>query len=216
MHTKRVDPVVFLLCAVAAAMGFLAVRHSRQLPASPTPAALIKPFEHSERLPMSDRWLGSRDGPITLVEFADFQCPFCAQFVSVLDSAAREHHDSLSVNFRHLPLRQIHPLAYAAAVAAECGAAQDRFGAMYRVLYRMQSELTDSIWHRAATLAGVPNAKSFDACMRSRSGTAAVARDLALADSLGLTGTPSLIVRGRLINGSVSLRVLDSVIESAR
>lgn len=139
---------------------------------------------------------GRRDADLILITFSDFQCPYCAKFAtetwpSLVDKYVRTGR-VLSV-FRHLPLKQIHPNAWSAAVSAECARRQGRFADFHDLLFRQPRELEEaSLPGYAASLGlAVPE---FSECQSSADADAVVARDLAIASRLGISSTPAFLI----------------------
>ncbi|HET7631547.1 MAG TPA: thioredoxin domain-containing protein [Gemmatimonadaceae bacterium] len=156
--------------------------------------------------------LGVASAPIQAIEFSDLQCPFCARFSAVLDSFLAEHHDSVSVIYRHFPLTTIHPMAYAAAMAAECAGAQGMFGSMVHALFSHQRDFGSKLWIPLAALAGIRDSGEFGRCMRDSSFASAIHRDMEAGRAVGVAGTPSLVLGNTRIEGAVSLHTLDSIL----
>lgn len=203
------------LALVASAMLFAADRRSR-LPTRtlPPPAAHpTAPIKDLRGILTADsRFLGPAFAPEILVEFSDFQCPFCAQFSVVLDSLRVEHHDSIRIVYRHFPLTSIHPMAFEAALAAECAGAQGEFESMYHALFAHQAEFGRVSWTSLATAAGVRDSAMFATCVRDSVYAPRVRRDRLEGVKLGITGTPSLVIGHSLVQGAVSVSVLDSLL----
>lgn len=149
--------------------------------------------------------VGNRMGPpqpqLTIVEFSDFQCPFCAQAAESL-TGVRERHPEVTVVYRHLPL-QAHPHAFAAAVASECAAEQGAFQAYHDRLFQHQDSIGVTPWDRIAERTGVRDLARFRACLREDGPRNRVNRDRAAALRLGATGTPAFITNGKMFSGSM-------------
>ncbi len=148
---------------------------------------------------------GHRIGPqaakLTIVEFADFECPVCGQFENrVLPGLRREFPNTISVVFREWPLAQ-HHLAYPAARAAECAGEQGRFQEYHDLLYAKQDSLGLLSFVDFAIEAGIPDTARFAACNARPGAVSAIDADVAAARRLGGRGTPTLIVNGLLLLG---------------
>lgn len=139
--------------------------------------------------------LGSPDAPLQIVEFVDFQCPFCRRYHEVLDSLMSIQPDDLSVVYRHLPL-SMHPAAAPAAALAECGAERGTFGPVADALYARQDELGDVAWD--SLLSGLPPGEVLELtqCMTSEEMGRSVDLDRRLASSMGVVATPTVFVNG--------------------
>jgi len=147
------------------------------------------------------RVLGSDSADATVVVFADFQCPYCAKARVVVDSLLREVPPRFNVRYRHLPLETLHPHAWTAALASECAGDQGRFREYHDVLYTLQDSIGKLSWTDFAARAGVPRVREFDLCLVAERHTNAIERDVALARSLAIRGTPAFVVEGELFEG---------------
>lgn len=147
----------------------------------------------------------------TLVEFADYQCPFCRQSDEVLNQWLVRH--DVGVVYLHFPLR-IHPAAEGAARAAICAAHQGRFRQMHRRLFETTAWEQDSNWTREANAAGVPDLGRFRGCLASAAVTGQIQADMALGRKLGVTGTPTFISPDQLQVGTVTPTLLSELTHS--
>jgi len=142
-----------------------------------------------------------------MVVFTDYECPACQRFeTSVLPAVRRRYGDQFQVVYRHLPL-SIHPHAVMAAVAAECAAQQGRFEEMHRVLFQRQSEFAREPWVAFASTAGVSDVDRFSGCLASQATKDIVANDAALAREMGISATPTLLLRGTRIPSISSVHI---------
>jgi len=138
---------------------------------------------------------GNDSAPIGMIIFSDFQCPFCARFATEVFPGLVEDYVSrgqLLVEFRHLPLTGIHPLAFRAAAVAECAGAQGRFWQMHDRLFAAQRTLSAEFLDRAAGDGDVDGG-AFASCL-SQAGTRRVEADVALSKELALRVTPTFII----------------------
>lgn len=159
--------------------------------------------------------LGSADAPVTIVEFSDFQCPFCAGLSKTIRDMQARQPNRFRVVYRHFPLAQ-HTHAVAAGTAAECAGEQGRFAEYHDLLFSHQDSIGERPWARFATAAGVADTIAFNRCIAGPAARARVEADAKTAAKLELPGTPSLIVNGRLYSGAISEAELDSMIAGAR
>ncbi|MFL5383034.1 MAG: DsbA family protein [Longimicrobiaceae bacterium] len=168
------------------------------------------------QLVSAGQWLGRRDAPVRIVEFSDFQCPFCARTHPVLEAVRRKHPDRVAVLYRHFPLDAIHPHARPAAAASECAGEQGRFGEFASLLYAQQDSLGAKPWARFAAEAGVGDAAAFDRCVREARTLAAVDRDAKAGAATRIEVTPTLVINGVLHPGAVTEAGLDSLVARAQ
>lgn len=158
---------------------------------------------------------GNRDGlagaPIQIVEFADFECPVCRRFESVLRSVKKRYGDSLSITFVHYPL-SYHRFAISASRAAECAAVQGRFTQMHDVLFEQQDSLGIKPYIEFAREAGVADAGAFTSCVARRDTVQRIKDGLALGDDLHILGTPTVVVNGWYVSALPTIADLDTII----
>jgi protein-disulfide isomerase len=150
----------------------------------------------------------------TFVVITDFQCPFCRRLHESLDLLAES--ERFVVELRHWPLVEIHPQAFAAAVAYECGSAQGRAKQMHDALFESDQSVLAEDWNALARAAGVADERRFADCLVAPDSRARVQADRDEAIRLGLEGTPTVTLGGRLVVGTPSVGALKSLLESRR
>jgi protein-disulfide isomerase len=155
---------------------------------------------------------GAKDAPVTLVEFSDFQCPFCKQAEPTVKRLLERYPDKLKLVYRDFPLEGIHPQARPAAEAARCAADQGKFWEYHDVLYASNLGGAPDEYRRYAEKVGLDVPK-FDECVKSGTHRAGVQRDLQEGSRLGVTGTPAFFVNGRPLQGAQPLEAFVKVIE---
>lgn len=186
----------------------------------PPPAAadadVPKPIANWEQYIPTGRLVGPRNAPLTLVEFADFQCPACKTLHDQLKALQTENPGVLAVSYHYVPL-PYHEMGYPAARAAECAAEQGRFEPYYDKLYENTHELGKVSFSGLAVQAGVPDIKKFDACAAKTEPVKRIEDDQALAlGTLQIRGTPTVIVNGQMYYYAPKMPVLKQMIEEAR
>jgi len=149
---------------------------------------------------------GSPAAPVTIVEFADFECPACKDSLPVLRQLRDLYKDQVRLVYRDFPLSG-HPQARPAAEAAHCAHEQGKFWAYHDALFAQAPDLKPSDYMVLAERLGL-NPAEFTACLAGTRPKAAVARDLAEAQGLGLSGTPTFFINGRYLAGFQSLETL--------
>lgn len=161
-----------------------------------------------------DHIRGPKDAPVTLVEYGDFQCPYCGQAEPVVRELLAEFGADLRFVFRHLPLEDVHEHARLAAEAAEAAGAQGSFWEMFDLLFAHQDALTaDDLLDYARTL-GLDVAR-FSADLRKRKHALRVERDIDSADQSGVTGTPTFFANGLRHHGAFDIDSLQALVRAA-
>ena len=207
--------VTGVLVACALVVTVAVVRQAFWTPAPPPPpSSEPRAVDGWSSLADAGLRMGPEDAAVVIVEFADFQCPFCATEADNLRRLLSQYPGDLAVVFRHFPLQHIHPHAYSAAVASECANAQGRFGPFHDLLFDRQDQIGEAEWAALAWLVDADTA-TFSKCMNEAWPRERVDEDLRTAKHLNLTGTPSVIVDGLLLPGTPSVDVLREHIDRA-
>jgi protein-disulfide isomerase len=162
--------------------------------------------------PEVDHIRGPVDAPVTLVEYGDFECPYCGRAEPVVRELVQTFGNDLRFVFRHLPLVDVHEHAATAAEAAEAAAAQGKFWEMHDILIPEGVSLIYPDLMRYAGDLGL-DVERFADDIRSRRYAMRISRDVASADASGAAGTPALFVNGRRYEGSHRLAPLAAAIE---
>jgi Na+/H+ antiporter NhaA len=165
--------------------------------------------------PEYDHIRGPDDAPVTLVEYGDFECPYCGQAESTIRELLSSHGDDVRYVWRHLPLNDVHPSAQLAAEASEAAAAQGKFWEMYDTLLGHQGELTPRDLVRYATDLGL-DADRFREALRRREYVQRVSEDVASADESGVSGTPTFFINGRRHYGVYDIDTLTEEVGAAK
>ncbi len=155
---------------------------------------------------------GPKDAPITLVEFSDFQCPFCKKVQPTLEELFEEYDGKLRWVFKDLPLTRIHSGAVRAAEAARCAGEQEKFWEYRDALFEL-GRVTDEV-HPAVAKSLELDYAAWETCVDSGKYVAAVEADGSEAASLGISGTPAFLVNGILISGAQPKESFTNLIEA--
>lgn len=154
---------------------------------------------------------GPAGAPVTIVEFSDFQCPYCSRVNPAIAQAREVYGDNVRVVFRQFPLN-IHPQAQKAAEGSLCANDQGKFWELHDAMFADQRNLAvDQIKAKAAAV-GL-EAESFAACLDSGKYASKVAADMAAGSAAGVSGTPALFVNGRFLNGAVPFEQIAKLID---
>jgi protein-disulfide isomerase len=165
--------------------------------------------------PERDHIRGPNDAPVTLVEYGDYQCPYCGRAERVVRELLDTFGDDLRYVWRHLPLSDVHPNAQNAAEAAEAAAAQGAFWEMHDKLIHHQDQLGAPDPEDFAAELGL-DVERFRNEMRRRVHAPRVAEDVASADESGVAGTPGFFVNGRRHRGAYDVETLSRLVRAAR
>lgn len=161
-----------------------------------------------------DHVRGPLDAPVTLLEYGDFECPYCGLAEPVVRELLADFGDVRYV-WRHLPLTDVHPGAQLAAEAAEAAARQNSYWEMHEQMMRHQGELRPEDLLRYAEEVGL-DIDRFSADLRAGTGAARVAADVESADLSGVSGTPTFFVNGRRHHGAYDIATLSAAVRAAR
>jgi protein-disulfide isomerase len=162
----------------------------------------------------ADHTLGPADAPVTLVEYGDYQCPYCAAARPVLEDLVERAEGKARLVFRHYPLDSVHPLARRAAEAAEAAGAQGAFWELHDRLLTHQDELTPKDLGRHAEAVGLDLDRFWEE-LRRHEHAERIADDVASADASGVAGTPSFFINGRRHEGAYDVQTLTAAVRAA-
>ena len=205
---------------LAPALAWSVLRVVRRLPASVRARQIAGTAEDILDLslevdPERDHIRGADDAPVTLVEYGDFECPYCGQAEQVIRELLGDFGEDLRYVWRHLPLSDVHPEAQLAAEASEAAAAQGRFWEMHDTLLVHQGELLPAHVGDYAREIGLDAERLLDE-LRHRKYAARVSEDVASADESGVSGTPTFFINGRRHYGAYDVDTLTAAVRSAR
>lgn len=164
---------------------------------------------------------GAADAPVTIVEYSDYQCPFCSRWVEqTYPSIVQDYIDTgkVRLEFRDFPLESLHPNAMAAAVAARCAGEQGNYWDMHDKLFGGQGQWSN-IADPSAIFAGYAGemgleAGAFTACLTSGQFDEAIALDLQAGQAAGVTGTPSFLINDNLVVGAQPLSTFQQALDT--
>jgi len=154
---------------------------------------------------------GPEDAEVTLVEFSDFQCPYCSRVTPTLDQIKEEYGDQVRVVFKHLPLR-IHSKAPAAHAAAEAAHRQGKFWEMHDKIFANQREMSPEKYEEYAAEIGLDVAQ-FKVDVANAEVQQRIEADADEAASLGVSGTPGFFINGRFLSGARPFNSFKTVID---
>ena len=212
---------VMMLGALTAAIGCASAsprpRAAAPAAAAPAPAATAAPLVADgppvERIavPLGGAQRGPSNAKVTIVEFTDFQCPFCGRAVPTLDQLLRDYPNDVRILFRHNPL-PFHDHAALAAEAALAAGAQGKFWEMHDRMFANQSDLERAALELYAVQLGL-DLTAFRAALDTHAGKTRVDVDLELARQLGVQGTPTFFINGRPVLGAQPISVFKQIVD---
>ena len=160
----------------------------------------------------ADPTIGNKAAPITLIEFADFQCPFCGRVAPTIKKVRETYGDKVRLVWKDFPLTQIHPQAFKAGEAAHCAGDQGKYWEYHdRLFANQQSLMPDDLKKHAADL-GL-DAAAFAACLDTSKYGERVRDGVAEGTRLGVNSTPMFYVNGRIVSGAQPYEAFVSVID---
>lgn len=159
-----------------------------------------------------DPSLGAKDAKVTIVEFADFGCPFSQDSSLVVRQVAMKYPDDVKFIYRDFPITELHPDAALAAEAGECADEQNSFWTYHDKLYANQTDLSEDSLIRYASELNL-NVGEFKRCLASDRNVPEVEADLAAGVEAGVRGTPTFFINGIRIPGAIPEATLIQVIE---
>jgi protein-disulfide isomerase len=154
---------------------------------------------------------GASSAPVTIIEFSDFQCPFCRAAENSLKQVRQKYGNQIRLVYMDFPLT-FHPHAMDAARAARCAADQDKFWQFHDALFLDQKKLDPDNLKQTAAKIGLDRGK-FNACFSSDKQDAGIRKDMAEGSSLGVTGTPTFFINGRELVGAQPAPKFNEVID---
>ena len=157
--------------------------------------------------------MGPADASVQLLEFADFDCPYCASFHNNLRDLRVRYPTQVALTYVHFPLPG-HRFALPAARVADCAAQQGRFEAMYNLLFEQQDSFGLKPWGDFATEAGIPDSAAFEVCIKRTESIPRVAEGRALAKQLDVQGTPTIVINGWKLGRPPTLDEMDHMVKA--
>jgi protein-disulfide isomerase len=156
---------------------------------------------------------GEKNAAVTIVEFSDFQCPFCKAATATMHQVMAQYAGKVRWVFRDFPIASLHPLANKAHEAARCAAEQGKFWEYHDLLFQRSPQLAPAElkqYARGLKLDG----DAFDRCLEAGKYQPAVAADLEEGQRLGVSGTPAFFINGRLLAGAQPATAFQQIIDS--
>jgi protein-disulfide isomerase len=180
--------------------------------AGPPVRVLMDPPRYEVAVAPEDPSLGPANAPVTLVEFSDFQCPFCQRVMPTLKRLKEAYGDRIRIVWKDFPLTEIHPEAFKAAEAGNCAHEQGKFWEFHDVMFGNQQALQPESLKKYAADLGL-NVTTFATCLDTAKHNDRVQAQMGVGNSLGVTSTPATFVNGRLVTGAQPYEVFAAIID---
>ena len=180
--------------------------------AGPAVRVSLEPPRTSVAVAATDPVRGAGAAPITIIEFSDFQCPFCARVTPTLTRLREAYGDRVRIVWKDFPLADIHPDATKAAEAAHCAGDQGKYWEFHDRLFANQSALKPDALKQHAAASGI-EPKAFNACVDSGRHAERVQQGVKQGRALGVNSTPMLFINGRMVNGAVSYDTFAAIVD---
>lgn len=158
--------------------------------------------------------VGTPESKVVLLEFSDFQCPYCAQAHKTLKQLIANHQGEVKLVFKHYPLTPIHSEALPAAKAAWAASKQGKFWEYHDALFTQQDKLGEELYLATAKDLNL-DLEQFNSDRNGVAASTAIAQDVNLAERLGITGTPFFVMNGEAFAGAVQLADIESILARA-
>jgi protein-disulfide isomerase len=172
------------------------------------------PFPDAARVEVSaddDPFLGPKEAPITIIQFAEYQCPYCGKAGESVDQVMKEYEGKIKMVYRDFPL-SFHDRAIPAAVAANCSGEQGKYFEMHNLLMGNQRALSESDLTAHATSLSLDLDK-WNECRKDPKQSAEVNKDFEDGQKVGVTGTPAFFVNGVMLSGAVPFAQFKEIID---
>jgi protein-disulfide isomerase len=180
--------------------------------AGPEVRVLIDPPRRKVEVEATDPSLGRASAPVTLIEFSDFQCPFCQRVEPTLKRLRETYGDKVRIVWKDFPLTQIHPQAFKAGEAAHCAGDQGKYWEYHDRLFANQQLLQPEDLKKHASDLGL-DAAAFGSCLDSSKYGERVRNGVAEGTRLGVNSTPTIYINGRMLSGAQPYETFVSVID---
>ena len=180
--------------------------------AGPSVKVMLEPPRAAIELTAADPSIGNPSARVTIVEFSDFQCPYCLRAAPTLKRLRETYGDKVRVVWKDFPLTQIHPQAFKAAEAGHCAAEQSKFWEFHDKAFGNQQALQPDYLKQYAKDAGM-DAEKFSSCLDSSKYAEQVRNSMTAGSRLGVSSTPTVFVNGRMLEGAQPYEVFASVID---
>ncbi|MDD4995450.1 MAG: thioredoxin domain-containing protein [Patescibacteria group bacterium] len=161
----------------------------------------------------TDYAVGPEDASITLIEYSDFECPYCLSYKTTMDQVLKDYDGKIRFVFRHFPL-SFHENARGAAMAAECAGEQGKFWEMYEKIFDANADGTmgTDVWKQAAKEIGL-NTGDFNVCLDENRYDSKINEEMQTGAQAGVRGTPATFINGQMVSGALPIADLEAILD---
>jgi protein-disulfide isomerase len=211
MKSNRIELLWIFIMGLSVIITIFVIIQKREI----KPQYYIRIPEHIDNwksLLQGGHHLGKADAPVKIIEFSDFQCPYCKQLEPNLRAVLKKFSSEVEFVYYDFPL-PMHPQAFPAAIAAECSMHEGKFFKYHDLLYQKQLSFDKRLWDEIAKQAGIKNLKKFNQCLNDSSIHTLITKEKKQGLNIGIHATPTLIINGEMITGVVSKNQLDVLVQ---
>jgi protein-disulfide isomerase len=180
--------------------------------AGPRVDTVIDAPRYSVAIEPDDPVVGNANAVVTVVEFSDFQCPFCQRVMPTLKQVRETYGDRVRIVWKDFPLTSIHPQAFKAAEAGQCAREQGKFWEYHDRLFANQQALEPDFLKKYAAETGL-DATKFNACLDTAKYAERVQAQMGVGNQLGVSSTPSVFINGRMVSGAQPYETFTAIID---
>lgn len=195
---KKDKTVIFSILGIIAIVIFIAFI-DKVIPSPVIDESKIK--RNLESAPNYHEVYPNATGNVTVLEFSDFQCPFCKQSYPIIEKLRQRYGDEIMIKYKHFPL-PMHEYAMDSAIASECARLQGKFWEYHNVLFENQNSLSTASLKKYAQKLNLDTEK-FDSCLDNKETIAKVQKDFNEGNKLGVSGTPTFFINDKKIEGGM-------------
>ena len=174
---------------------------------------VLLPLPRFSIAPDPQRMRGSASAPVQIVEFSDFQCPFCRRVQPTLNALLEKYGSQVALSFRDFPIIELHPMAHVSAQASRCALAQGKFWEYHNALFADPTPRPDRAKLAAHAAQIGLDAKSFESCLATGTHTKSVDEDLQIGLRAGVSSTPAFFINGIYLSGAQPQAEFERIID---
>ncbi|GIK22458.1 MAG: hypothetical protein BroJett005_18720 [Ignavibacteriota bacterium] len=206
IKTENILTGILVVCALIVTILFLRKEFS-----SKDTELNISIIDNWKELIPEDEETNGNYSKVYLIEFFDYECPYCSVLDATLDTIKSKYSDKIKIIRYHFPLN-IHPLAYRTAIAAECAGSQEVFDIYHKELMANQYKLNSINFTEIARLIGIKDIEKFQKCVNEEETADAISQNVKLVKKFNVSGTPTLIINNKMISGAINTEEIEKII----